>query len=338
MSTTQARTSALQLMKKDVVDVVENKVQQLIHRGELQLPANYSAPNAMKAAWLKLQSTVDRNKNLVLESCTKDSIANTLLSMVVQGLNPDKNQCYFIAYNNKLTLSRSYFGTMAVAKMVDDRIDEIIYEVVYEGDTFKYKLDRGKKIVTEHEQTLENIKPDKIKAAYCAVYAHDGSVLNSEIMPFEQIKQSWKQSQINPVDAKGNIKADTTHAKFTADMALRTVISKCCKPIINASDDSGILKQYLNASDDIRVEAEVAEEIAENANGEVIDVTFAEVDGQTVDESTGEVIGGSGSSASDEAKKEEQPVSETENAEPTEAEWEEIKAQQQAAEAEGPGF
>ncbi len=148
--------SELAIVKKDIVDVISKKVNEFISRGELHLPANYSPENAMKSAWLILQSTVDRDKKPVLQSCTKDSIANSLLDMVVQGLNPAKKQGYFIAYGNQLVFQRSYFGTQAIAKQVDDTIQEIFAEVVYEGDVFKYKINRGKKEITEHEQTLEN--------------------------------------------------------------------------------------------------------------------------------------------------------------------------------------
>ena len=107
----------LALIKKDVVDVVGKKAQEFVSRGELHLPPNYSVENAMKSAWLILQNTVDKDKKPVLQNCTKDSIANALLDMAVQGLNPAKKQGYFIAYGRQLVFQRSYFGTMAVTKL-----------------------------------------------------------------------------------------------------------------------------------------------------------------------------------------------------------------------------
>ena len=83
-------------VQKDVVDSVLAKINTFEESGELKLPANYSAPNALKSAWLILQDAVDKNNQPVLVSCTRESIANSLLSMVVQGLSPVKNQCYFI--------------------------------------------------------------------------------------------------------------------------------------------------------------------------------------------------------------------------------------------------
>src|SRR5690606_20910731 len=141
-------------------------------RGEIHFPANYSPENAMKSAWLILQNTLDREKRPVLEVCTKDSIANSLLDMVVQGLNPAKKQGYFIAYGKQLVFQRSYFGTMAVTKRVTGAKD-ICAEVVYEGDEFEFEISRGRKKITKHKQTVASINGGKIVAAYCTIVFDD---------------------------------------------------------------------------------------------------------------------------------------------------------------------
>jgi recombination protein RecT len=265
----------LSLVQRNIVDVVTAKVQEFLQRGELNLPANFSPSNALRSAWLILQTTTDRSGKPVLVTCTKSSIANALLDMVIQGLNPAKDQCYFIAYGNQLVCMRSYFGTMAVAKMVDPTIADIVAEVVYEGDVFKYKLDRGQKVITEHEQQIENVNSKKIKAAYAMVINQDGEIRATEIMTFDQIKQSWKQSQVHPVEANGQLKAGTTHEKFTAEMCKRTVINKLCKPIVNSSDDATLM-QAIRRQEEIAAEVEAEEEIRENANRVVIDVEMPE--------------------------------------------------------------
>jgi recombination protein RecT len=265
-------TTELAILKKDAVDVVANKVREFLERGELHLPADYSPENAMKSAWLVLQETVDRDKKPALNVCTKDSIANALLDMVVQGLNPAKKQGYFIVYGNKLVFQRSYFGTMALAKRVDDTIQDVYAEVVYEGDTFRYRINRGKKEITEHEQALENVDSKKIRAAYCMIIDQDGQVRKTEIMTIDEIKQAWAQSQMKPIDEKGNIKPGTTHDKFTAEMCKKTVINKACKPIINSSSDSYLFRRAVNRSSEIAAEVEAEEEIAANANKETIDI------------------------------------------------------------------
>lgn len=267
----------LEIVKKSVVDVVKSKVNEFISSGELFLPKNYSPDNAMKAAWLILQSTVDKDGRPALEVCTRDSIANALLDMVVQGLNPLKKQNYFIAYGKTLTCQRSYFGSMAVAQMVEPRISEFAFAVVYEGDTFKYGIKNGKKFVTDHEQDIQNVDKKKILAAYCIALDKDGNPFRTEIMTIDEIKQAWKQSKMNPIDDKGNVKEGSTHGKFSADMSLKTVISKCCKAIINASSDNALLLDKINRNEDLADRAAVEAEISEEANtGEVIDITEAQ--------------------------------------------------------------
>ncbi|CAC6131684.1 recombinase%2C phage RecT family protein [Staphylococcus aureus] len=83
------------VQEKNVSDNVLNKVRVLESQGNLELPNDYSPSNAMKQAWLQISQD---NK---LMSCNDTSKANALLDMVTQGLNPAKNQCYFIPYGKK---------------------------------------------------------------------------------------------------------------------------------------------------------------------------------------------------------------------------------------------
>lgn len=266
-------STELVLVKKNTVDVVASKVREFQESGQLHLPGDYSPENAMKSAWLILQNTLDRDKKPVLTVCSRDSIANSLFDMVVQGLNPAKKQGYFIAYGKQLVFQRSYFGTMALIKRVDSTVEDIFAEVVYEGDTFKYRINRGKKEVTEHEQSLDNVDGQKIKAAYCMIIDTSGEVKRTEIMTINEIKQAWKQSQVKPVDENGVIRSGSTHEKFTADMCKKTVINKACKPIINSSSDNYLFRESFNRAAEISAEEEVAHEIRENANiGPIIDV------------------------------------------------------------------
>lgn len=258
-------------IKADTVDLVASKVRKFLEDGELRLPPNYSPENALKSAWLVLQSAETSDRKPVLEVCTRASVANALLDMVVQALSPAKKQCYFIPYGQTLTCQRSYHGTMAVAEMVDPGIEDIVAEVVYEGDVLTYHIERGQKVIDEHRQTIENVDAGKIKAAYAIVVYRDGR-LRTTIMTFDEIKQSWRQSRMNPFDDKGQIKAASTHGRFTAEMCKRTVISRACKPIINSSNDSYLFQQAVHRTEDITTDVEIAEEIAEQANRETIDV------------------------------------------------------------------
>lgn len=265
-------------VKKETVDLVADRVRQLQNYGELHLPPNYSAENALKSAWLLILETKNKNDKPALECCTRESVYNALLDMVIQGLNPVKKQGYFMVYGNKLVFQRSYFGTMSVTKQVASNIKEIISEVVYEGDVFKYRINRGKKEIVEHEQSIENVNAKKIMAAYCMVIDSDEQITRTEVMTFDEIKQSWKQSLNKPFDDKGNIRPGTTHDKFPGEMCKRTVINRACKPIINSSNDSNLFRQSVNRSSEIMEEEKISEEIAENANGQIIDVEAEVID------------------------------------------------------------
>ena len=128
--------------QKSIADKVMLKVNQLEDAGGLNIPKDYSTENALKGAWLYLQSAVDKNKKPVLEVCDNASIANALFEMVIEGLSVVKKQCYFIAYGTKLECQKSYFGNLALAKRICG-VKEVNGAVIYEGDKkqFKYEID-----------------------------------------------------------------------------------------------------------------------------------------------------------------------------------------------------
>jgi len=248
--------------KKETIALVASRVREFTTNKELNLPANYSVENAMKSAWLMLQGMETRDKKPVLEACTKESIANSLLDMVVQGLNPAKKQVYFIPYGNQLSCQRSYFGAMAVTKAVSGA-KEIYAQVVYKKDDFEFEIFRGSRRVTKHIQKLENINPAEIVAAYCVIEIDDNPDHNiTDIMSIDQIKKSW---------AKGKM-GNGTQSDFSEEMAKRTVINRACKPIINMSNDNHLLMETFERIDSASDENSVAGEIAEHANSEIIDI------------------------------------------------------------------
>lgn len=266
-------SNQLALIKKDTVDVVAAKVKEFQEKNELHFPASYSPENAMKSAWLILQTVKDRNGKPALEGCTKDSVANALLDMVVQGLNPAKKQGYFIVYGNQLTFQRSYFGTMAVTKRVTNA-KSIDAAVIYEGDDVDYEMVNGRITNLTHKQKFGNINKDKVMGAYATIVLNDGIVYH-ELMTIEEIRKSWSKAQFW---AKGQAveKEGSTHDEFKGEMAKKTVINRACKKFMNSSDDSSLIMQHVNRADETAEEAQLEEEIRNNANGEIIDVEFQE--------------------------------------------------------------
>ena len=265
-------------VKEATVDAILEKVKVFQAQGELDLPVNYSAPNALKAAWLILQEVKDKNKDPVLQVCSKATIANSLLNMVVQGLNPIKKQCYFIAYGRALQLSPSYLGNMAVALRLNPHLKAIYSEVIYKGDKVLTSIVLGQRLIKEHTQDFDNIDIRKITGAYAIAVDRDNEPARTEIMNWAQIIQSWKQSQTHPVQNDGGLNQKSVHYKYTDQMCKRTAINRLCKYLISQSDDSTLalnkVKQAAVETANLLDQAEAEEEIEEHANqGQIIDIS-----------------------------------------------------------------
>ena len=272
--------------EKNIAETVMGRIKIFEESGTIHLPKGYSAPNALRVAWLVLQDTKDVNTRPVLEVCTKESIANALLKMIIQGLNPVKHQCSFIAYGPILTCQREYQGAIAIAKREAGLIS-ITANAVFKGDDFAYEIDPVTlvKRVTKHTQTLETMESGEVIGAY-AVKTYEGGRVEAEVMSMGQIRNAWKMGQ-----TKGESPA---HKNFPDQMAMKTVINRALKTDLNSSDDSAILPEEVDEDmrqlDDRRT-AGVKGEIATLANKQ--EISIPEDDNETagaVDTATGEVL------------------------------------------------
>lgn len=223
--TTTADTS-IEVKKQDISASVLKKINEFKEHGAIKIPADYSPENALKAAYLVLS---DPRSNL-LSKCTKESVANALLKMVVWGLSPLKKQCSFIPYGDKLECTPEYTGNVAMAKRYGG-LKSIKANAIHAGDVFIFEIDNktGKKRIVKHEQTLESISNKELQGAYAIVELADGTI-DTYVMSMQQIKDSWNQGAM-----KGNSPA---HKLFPDQMAEKTVINRACKLIIRTSDDA----------------------------------------------------------------------------------------------------
>lgn len=254
---------------ENISEQVLSRIEQFQKDGSMILPKNYSVENHMKSAWLALQEVEDKEHHKALQICTKESIANSLLDMVLQGLSVSKNQGYFIVYGNKLVFKRSYFGTIALAKRAGGMVSEPVANVIYEGDDFQYEIDpkTAKVSIIKHSQKLENIDNSKIKGAYALVTLTDGTT-QVTIMSMQQIRAAWGQGA-----TKGNSPA---HKNFAEEMAKKTVIGRACKVIINSSDDAWL---YDGKEDDADSDkASIQRDAAQHSDVQIIDTTAVEFD------------------------------------------------------------
>lgn len=270
---------------ENISESVMARINALQDANALTLPKDYAVDNALKSAWLILQSTEDRAHNKALEVCTKDSIANALFDMVLQGMSVAKNQGYFIVYGKQLTFQRSYFGTIALARRCG-AIDQVpTAQVIYKDDDFVYTIEDGNIKVIKHEQKLANIDNTKIVGAYAILTLKDGTK-RTTIMTWEQIQKSWGQGA-----TKG---ASPAHKNFAEEMAKKSVISRACKMLINSTDDAwlydGKADETDHSGEDVKAsrDAQVAEaastDFEEPDDAEYEDVAEMPVDGNSASE------------------------------------------------------
>lgn len=249
----------------------------------LVLPADYNISNAMMSAYLVLKQTVDKDKNPVLQTCNKESIANAVLDMATAGLDVSKAQGYFIPYGGKLTFQKSYFGWQTLARRYG--ASKFSAMCIYEGDEFEYDVVDGEIQNIQHKQKFSNINKDKIAGAYVVVTFEDGSK-KAEVMTFAEIKQAWKQNQQNK--GEGN-----THKNFTGKMAKKTVLTSICKSIANTYGNTAI-KEQIDMEEEIGevdvVAEDVAYDIQQHANSEDFDPDVIEGEGKVVSEEPAEEV------------------------------------------------
>ena len=224
---TSQNQTALKRMQEETTQQILDRVNGWQETGELILPKDYKVGNAIKLAWLYLQTVEDRSHRKAIDVCTKDSICNALLDMVLHGEYPKKH-CYFIVYGDRLEWNERYLGKYMRAKR-DTEIEAVYPQVVYQGDEFVYTIDElGQYQLVKHVPNLDNLDITKIKAAYAIVVNKD-KTRHMEIMTLDQIKKSWQQGA-----AKGTSGA---HTNFTDQMCKKTVMARACKIALDSQAD-----------------------------------------------------------------------------------------------------
>lgn len=220
---------------KDIVQQTQNQIAFLQKEGSLAIPENYSVANALASAQLILQDTKDRNGKSAFDVCSPASIYQSLLNMVLQGLNPAMSQCYFIVYGSQLQMQRSYFGTVTALLRLPN-IKKVQAQVVHKGDEFEIgSNDDFETVVTKYIPKIEN-QDAEIIDAFAVITLADGSK-SYTIMTEKEIKQSWGQSRSRSNNIQKN---------FAQEMAKRTVLNRAAKMFINTADDSQMIAGAIN--------------------------------------------------------------------------------------------
>lgn len=245
--------------ERNVTDGVLTRVNQLTDSRELVLPKNYSPENALKFAYLELKAN-----NLL--NTDKDALANALLNMCVQGLSPQKKQCYFINYGGKVNLMRSYHGDRAVAKL-SGLVKEIQAYVIYQGDEVNISYEEETNYLqVEHKTNFANWnKP--IVGAYAVAVMPDGSK-RYDLMTIERIRKSWNMSS-----NKSNNKLQT---EFETEACQRTVTRHLVKNLFNQSTDESLLINNVIENDEYVDNQEVTTEETKYDEEQVLEAQIEE--------------------------------------------------------------
>lgn len=279
--------TGMALLKDQILTGSMNQIQRHIQEGKLHLPPNYSVENALQSAWLLLQETKDKNQKPVLESCSTVSIINALRYMAIQGLDPARKQCYFIARGGKLCLDRSYFGDEVVAKRLRPEIN-FFSDVIYEGEQLQIEKQFSPTsgyvtVVKDHKMAFP--RKGEIIGAYFGGYDADGNPYPVTIMDIDEIHTSWRKSPTyGRKDSQGNL-IPSFHTEQPDQACKRTVIRRGAKHLINTSTDA-LLMEAIAESELDAIDAESRDMADEFANGEVLTIEEAEAVEITEDSET----------------------------------------------------
>jgi len=224
-------------MANDLISGVTQRISQMQAEQGFQLPENYSASNALNAAYLMLDdsskgpSFIQKMNSNQIDAST---VAQALLNMVIQGLSPAKNQGYFIQYGKSLSFSRSYFGAIAIVERQQDIDGKPYANIVHEGDTFEIGAEDDRTIVTKFEPKFEN-QDKPIVAAFAVIKFKDGHK-EYTVMTKKEIDTAWSHRS-----NKGAVQQE-----FPQEMAKRTVLNRAAKFVINTSSDNDLLIKSIN--------------------------------------------------------------------------------------------
>jgi len=199
-----------------IADSILASFDKLAQQGQLVFPKGYALGNQLKLMY----ASISQNGNVA--KATPISIGESLANAAIQGLEIDKSQVYFIVYDRKMQMFRSYFGDVAVAKR-SGLVKEISARVIYKGDDYDIETnDEGKEYVTGHRSSLAN-RDNEIEGAYAWAVLPDGR-REYCIMTWKEIQKNWSKS-----------KAPGTQKDFPQEMSKRTVIRRLVKMIFNTA-------------------------------------------------------------------------------------------------------
>ena len=272
--TTQlAKTSAPDARLVAIISNVERDVKKLVDGDRLVLPSDFAVGNALRAAWLLIAKTVDKDKRPALTVCTEQSLYSSLFDMCVQGLNPTKKQCYFIVRGKELTCFPSVFGAQMMVRRLFPDVIRIVGVVVRKGEDCLREMHLGNERIVRHVKSADTDNNEIVGAYTVAVRVNraTGEEYDSGglYMTMERIRKSWAKSASTSQDV---------HKQFPAEMAIRTVVRRQCELLLRTTSDKLLLeaadRRIVQETESSREEVKATAELSSGMDFEnpVIDV------------------------------------------------------------------
>lgn len=239
-------------------DEIQRKVKNELADYEFRL--GFTPESALAAAHLIFA------KNDFFKWCTEESRTKCLLDTLVFGLNPLKNQCYYVPFKDRkkdisiLTFMMDYSGAVIVAKDVNQDIKDIRSKLVREGDQFEFEIKNGLYVINRHNPTLDSLNGEGI-AAYAVAVDQNDKPIELEIMTKDQYVMHVRKTS-KPINGKPVVNSDGTfikesnHYKHPEKMFLKTVIHALCRGIIKTSPNEKIQSannRMIDYDDDVNV-------------------------------------------------------------------------------------
>lgn len=271
------------LQRVGATQVISQAIEQfdnMIAKDHFDLPEKYSYKNAIQQTRFLLNKPIESGQNkgkTILDVCTPQSIMQSVIEMAQKGLNPSKEQCYFIPYGNTCTLSVSYQGKVAIAKREGEDIKDVYGYAVYKDDEFEldFNIINGTYNIKNYNPDVTKWSKDTLIGAFAVITNNEDKVKYTEYMTMEQIRSAWDMGAM-----KGGSPA---HKNFPDQMAIKTVKSRAVKSFINSSNDEDLMsyeEKSIKATDE-----SFSNELTENANLLELDTEY-----EVIDEETGEIL------------------------------------------------
>lgn len=212
--------------------------QDTVARLSVSLPSNVTPEQFNNVALMALSTNPD------IQSCTTESIMQSLIKCAQDGLMPDGREAALVKYNTKDKATGAWVNKAQYMPMVYGLIKRMRNSgdvtgvnayIVYENDKFEFKIVNGIEQLI-HEPVLIGDR-GKPALAYCVVRLRDNDP-HIEIMIADEIEKTRSKSKS---------KDSGPWVDWWDEMAKKTVIHRAAKRVPSTSDIMSVIRNDQSA-------------------------------------------------------------------------------------------